>query len=118
VPSCTFRVGDKNGKKKIILKLHAVDRIFGFTYIKFLLIFANFEDSDKILSITVKVKILTNWPIYTYIFPSATSKKVLPDKGKGCFKCRGKNKRPPCVTFYFESDGVNNRVGLLGIKNN
>jgi transcriptional regulator NrdR family protein len=45
VPSCTFREGIKMGKK-IISKLHAVDRIFGFTYVKFLSIFANFEDSS------------------------------------------------------------------------
>jgi hypothetical protein len=37
--------------KKIISKLHAVDRIFGFTYIKFLLIFVLFEDSDELADI-------------------------------------------------------------------
>jgi hypothetical protein len=52
VPSCTFRVGNKNGKK-IISKLHAVDRIFGFTYIKFLSIFALFEDSDELADIYI-----------------------------------------------------------------
>jgi hypothetical protein len=50
VPSCTFRVRDENGKK-IISTLHAVDRIFGFTKIKLLSIFALFEDSDKLANI-------------------------------------------------------------------
>jgi transcriptional regulator NrdR family protein len=52
VPFCTFGVEDKNGKK-IISQLHAVDRIFGFTYIKFLSIFALFEDSDELANIYI-----------------------------------------------------------------
>jgi hypothetical protein len=40
-------------KKKIISQLHAVDRIFGFTYIKFLSIFALFEDSDELVDIYI-----------------------------------------------------------------
>jgi hypothetical protein len=40
-------------EKKIISKLHAVDRIFGFTYVKFLSIFALFEDSDELTDIYI-----------------------------------------------------------------
>jgi hypothetical protein len=41
---------------KIISKLHAVDRIFGFTYVKFLSIFAFFEDSDELADIYIKIR--------------------------------------------------------------
>jgi hypothetical protein len=57
VPSCTFRVGDKNGKENVS-KLHAVDRIFDFTYSKFLSIFALFEDFDELADIYNKKKIV------------------------------------------------------------
>jgi hypothetical protein len=40
-------------EKKIISTLHAVDIIFGFTYIKFLSIFALFEDSDELTDIYI-----------------------------------------------------------------
>jgi hypothetical protein len=45
-------------EKKIISKLHAVDRIFSFIYVKFLSIFAFFEDSDKLADIYIYIYIL------------------------------------------------------------
>jgi hypothetical protein len=59
--------GQKWGKK-ITPNLHAVERIFGFTHIKFLSIFANFEDSDELAD------------IYIYIYINSKTENILGTK--------------------------------------
>jgi hypothetical protein len=73
-------------KKKIISKLHGVDRIFGFTCIKFLSIFANFVNSDELAD------------LYKYIYKTLSFDMAISNQNINCcFWHELKKNRPTAI---------------------